>query len=224
MDNEKLTSPLYAMLRKHGIKNICVHKGFLGSFLEPGCQPADMTRAAADWLDLNFIAFHSAYAFEAELAEQAKQAKVKNIYAEIGLLTGVMRSNPQRFAQCLGTQLDGLGADHILWGTDTPVIGPPHWQVQGFQTFTMPDEMIEKNKYQQLTPEVKRQSFGGNVARLFNLDIKKAKQAVEGELLYKRRNDAQTLKGNDTMKPRIPRFTIIHEVTVVVCWRSYGMP
>ena len=58
--------------------------------------------------------FHSAYPFEAELAEQAKKAKVKNIYAEMGLLAGVMTQNPQRFAQCMGTLLDGLGADHIL--------------------------------------------------------------------------------------------------------------
>jgi predicted TIM-barrel fold metal-dependent hydrolase len=152
-----------------------------------------MTRAAADWPDINFIAFHSAYPYEAELAEQAKKAKVKNIYAEMGLLAGVMRSNPQRFAQCMGTLLDGLGPDHIMWGTDTPVIGPPHWQIQGFQSFTIPDEMIEKNKYPQLTAEVKRKIFGENVARLFNIDIKKARQGVESDLLYKMRNDAEPL-------------------------------
>ena len=105
----------------------------------------------------------------------------------------MMRSNPQRFAQCMGTLMDGLGADHILWGTDTPVIGPPHWQIQGFQTFTIPDEIIEKNKYQQLTSEVKRKIFGENVARIFNLDIKKTKQGVENDLLYKMRNDAEAL-------------------------------
>jgi predicted TIM-barrel fold metal-dependent hydrolase len=193
MDDEKLTYPLYAVLRKYGIKNVCVHKGFPGSFLEPGCHPEDMTRAAADWPDINFIAFHSAYPFEAELAEQAKKAKVKNIYAEMGLLAGVLRQSPERYAKCMGTLLDGLGADHILWGTDTPVIGPPHWQVQAFQAFTMPDQMIEKNGYQQLTPEVKRKILGENVARLFNIDIKKAKQEVESDLLYKLRDDEKPL-------------------------------
>lgn len=193
MDDEKVTYPLYQVLRKHGVRNVCVHKGFPGSFLEPGCHPLDMTRAAADFPDLNFIAFHSAYPYEVELAEQAKKAKVKNIYAEMGLLAGVMRQNPKRFAQVMGTLLDGLGADHILWGTDTPVIGPPHWQIQGFQAFTIPDELIEQEKYQQLSAEVKRKIFGENVARLFNIDIAKAKAAVQNDLLYKLRNDATPL-------------------------------
>jgi predicted TIM-barrel fold metal-dependent hydrolase len=193
MDDEKLTYPLYEVLRKHGVRNVCVHKGFPGSFLEPGCHPGDMTRAAQDFPDLNFIAFHSAYPFEEELATQAKAAKVKNIYAEMGLLAGVMLRDPQRFAKCMGTLLDGLGADHILWGTDTPVIGPPHWQIQGFQTFTIPDEMIEKNGYQQLTPAIKHQIFGENVARLFKIDIKSARQAAESDLLHKLRDDGNPL-------------------------------
>jgi hypothetical protein len=103
----------------------------------------------------------------------------------------------------MGTLMDGLGADHILWGTDTPVIGPPHWQIQGFQTFTIPDEMIEKHKYQQLTPEVKQKIFGENVARLFNIDTQKARQGVESDMLYKLRNDGEPLPVTvDTGKTR----------------------
>ena len=154
MDDEKNTYPLYEVLRKHKVKNICVHKGFPGSFLEEYCHPVDMTRAAADFPDLNFIAFHSAYPFDAELAEQAKRAKVKNIYAELGTLAADHVQDPKRYAQLIGGLLDGLGEDNILWGTDTPVIGPPHWQMEDFQAFTMPDEMIERNKYQQLTTEL----------------------------------------------------------------------
>ena len=61
MDDEKNTYPLYEVLRKHGVKNVCVHKGIPGAFIEKYCHPLDMTRAAADFPDLNFIAFHSAY-------------------------------------------------------------------------------------------------------------------------------------------------------------------
>jgi len=193
MDDEKNTYPLYEVLRKHGVKNITVHKGLPGLFLEEYCHTADLTRAAADFPDLNFIAFHCAYPWDAELAEQAKKAKVKNIYTETGGMARLMVQDPTRFATMMGTLIDGLGADHILWGTDTPVIGPPHWQIQGFQAFTIPDEMIEKNKYQQLTPEVKNKILGENVAGLFNIDVKAAKKAVENDLLYKLREDGNPL-------------------------------
>jgi predicted TIM-barrel fold metal-dependent hydrolase len=125
MDDEKNTYPLYEVLRKHGIRNICVHKGLPGIFLEDYCHTGDMVRAAADFPDLNFIAFHCSYPWDAELAEYGRKAKVKNIYAEMGAMAQIMVQNPERFATMMGTLIDGLGADHVLWGTDTPVIGPP---------------------------------------------------------------------------------------------------
>jgi uncharacterized protein len=193
MDDEKNTYPLYQVLRKHGVKNICVHKGIPGAFIEEYCHPGDMIRAAADFPDLNFIAFHSAYPYEAELAEGAKKAKVKNVYAELGALAAVMTSDPPRFAQLMGRLLDGLGEDHIFWGTDTPIFGPPHWAIQAFQAYKIPDEVIEKNKYPQLTPEGKEKMMCHNAARVFNIDIKAAKKAVESDLLYKLRMDGNPL-------------------------------
>ena len=193
MDDEKNTYPLYEVLRKHGVKNVTVHKGLPGIFLEDYCHTGDMVRAAADFPDLNFIAFHCSYPWDAELADYGKKAKVKNIYAEMGAMAQVMVQAPERFATMLGTLIDGLGADHILWGTDTPVIGPPHWQIQGFQAFTIPDQMIEKNNYKQLTTDVKNKILGENAARLFNIDIKAARKAVEGDLLYRLREDGNPL-------------------------------
>jgi predicted TIM-barrel fold metal-dependent hydrolase len=193
MDDEKNTYPLYEVLRKHGVKNITVHKGLPGLFLEEFCHTDDLARAASDFPDLNFIAFHCSYPWEAELAEHGRKSKAKNIYAEMGGMARVMVQDPERFATMMGTLMDGLGADHILWGTDTPVIGPPHWQIQGFQAFTIPDAIIEKHKYQQLTPEVKNKILGENVARLFKIDVKAAKKAVENDLLYKLREDGNAL-------------------------------
>jgi predicted TIM-barrel fold metal-dependent hydrolase len=193
MDDEKNTYPLYEVLRKHGVKNICVHKGIPGAFIEEYCHPGDMIRAAADFPDLNFIAFHSAYPYEAELAEGAKKAKVKNVYAELGALAAVMTTEPQRFAQLLGRLLDGLGEDHIFWGTDTPIFGPPHWAIEAFQAYKIPDEVIAKNNYPQLTEAAKEKIMCHNAARVFNIDIKAAKKAVENDLLYKLRMDGNPL-------------------------------
>jgi predicted TIM-barrel fold metal-dependent hydrolase len=193
MDDEKNTYPLYRVLQKHGVKNICVHKGLPGAFIEQYCHPGDMIRAAADFPDLNFIAFHSAYPYEAELAEGAKKAKVKNVYAELGALAAVMTTDPPRFAQLLGRLLDGLGEDHIFWGTDTPIFGPPHWAIEAFQAYRIPDEVIEKDKYPQLTDQAKEKILCHNAARAFNIDIKAARKAVEGDLLYKLRMDGNPL-------------------------------
>src|SRR5215467_10011873 len=189
LDDEKNTYPLFEVLRRHGIKNVCVHKGLPGIFIEEYCHTADLARAAAAFPDLNFIAFHSSFPWEAELAGHAKATKVKNIYAELGSLARMMRSDPARYAVLIGTLLEGLGADHVLWGTDTPVIGPPHWQIQAFQALTIPDQLIEKNRWPQLTEDAKKKIFGENVARLFDIDIKAAKKSIDGDLLYKLRRD-----------------------------------
>ena len=189
MDDEKNTYPLFETLRRHGVKNVCVHKGLPGIFIEEYCHTTDLARAAADFPDLNFIAFHSAFPWEAELAGQAKAATVKNLYAELGSLARLMRTDPARYAMLIGNLLDGFGPDHILWGTDTPVIGPPRWQIEAFQTFTIPDPLLDQRGYPPLTPEVKDKIFGRNAARLFGIDIAAARQAVEDDLLHKLRDD-----------------------------------
>ena len=193
LDDEKNTYPLFEVLRRYGVKNVCVHKGLPGLFLEKYCHTDDLARAAADFPELNFIAFHSAFPWEAELARQAKAAKVKNLYAELGSLARLMRTDPASYAVLIGNLLDGFGPDHILWGTDTPVIGPPQWQIEAFRTFTIPDELATRRDYLQLTPEVKNKIFGENAARIFGIDIAAARQAIEGDLLYQLRNDRNPL-------------------------------
>jgi uncharacterized protein len=193
MDDEKNTYPLYEVLRKHGVKNICVHKGLPGLFLEEYCHTADLARAAADFPDLNFIAFHCSFPFEAELAGYASKAKVKNIYAEMGGLAPFMFRTPERYAQMLATVLKGLGPDHVLWGTDTPVAGPPHWQIQAFLAYAFPASLVESKGYPELTPEIKQQILGENAARLYNIDIAAARRDISSDLLYRLRMDGNPL-------------------------------
>jgi uncharacterized protein len=73
------------------------------------------------------------------------------------------------------------------------VIGPPHWQIEAFQTFTIPEELAAQHGYPQLTPEVKNRIFGENAARIFGIDIAAARQAIERDLLYKLRDDHNPL-------------------------------
>ena len=115
LDDEKNTYPLFEVLRRHGLKNVCVHKGLPGLFLEEYCHTDDLARAAAAFPDLNFIAFHSAFPWEAELAGHAKAAKVKNIYAELGTLarirvTRVRRRGGGAIAAACGRRGAGVNA------------------------------------------------------------------------------------------------------------------
>jgi hypothetical protein len=43
------------------------------------------------------------------------------------------------------------------------------------------------------TPEVKNKTFGENAARIFEIDIAAARQAIEGDLLYNPRDDRNPL-------------------------------
>jgi len=113
-----------------------------------------------------------------------------------GTFTGDLHRMANWFESCgvlIGNLLDGFGADHIIWGTDTPVIGPPHWQIEAFQTYTIPEELAAQYHFSRLTPEVKNKIFGENAARIFGIDIAAARQAIEGDLLYKLRDDRSPL-------------------------------
>jgi predicted TIM-barrel fold metal-dependent hydrolase len=114
----------------------------------------------------------------------------------------MMRSDPARYAVLIGTLLNGFGADYILWGTDTPVIGPPRWQIEAFQTFTTPEGVAAQRGYQQLTPEVKNKIFGENAARIFGIDIEAARQAIEGDLLYRLRESTSDLSSLEDVRPQ----------------------
>jgi predicted TIM-barrel fold metal-dependent hydrolase len=203
MDDEQKTYPLFEACRKLGVKNICVHKGLPGNFLEEYCHPGDLVHAAADFPDLNFVAFHCAFPYDGELVEEVKKRKVNNVYVDTGTLAHKMLTDPHRYATLMGTLIKGLGAEHILWGTDTPVIGPPHWQIQAFQSFQIPEELAEKENYARLTRDVKNKIFGENAARLFNIDIAKARREIENELLYKLRADGNPLA--QPVKPGVER-------------------
>ena len=63
--------------------------------------------------------------------------------------------------------------------------------------------MIEKFKYQQLTAEAKEMILTHNAARVFNIDIKAARKAVDNDFLYKLRQDGNPLPVTRP-GPRVP--------------------
>jgi predicted TIM-barrel fold metal-dependent hydrolase len=172
-DDEKRAYPMWEKARELGIKNIGCHKGIpFGQFMARYAHAEDFDKACDDFLDLNFIAFHSAWPYHGELAAmKGFKPQRNNMYCEIGsTFAATVTSRPMECAHVLGTLVRDLGADYVMWGTDSLLWGNPQWQIDAFRRFRIPDELIDGYGYPQLTDEVKAKILGGNAARLWGLE------------------------------------------------------
>jgi predicted TIM-barrel fold metal-dependent hydrolase len=171
-DDQKKAYPIWERCRKLGIKNIGCHKGIpFGQFMARYAHPEDFDAAADDFLDLNFIAYHSAWPYHGELAAlKGFKPQRKNLYCEVGsTFAATVTNRPLECAHVLGTLLRELGPDYVMWGTDSLLWGNPQWQIDAFRKFRIPDQLAEGHGYPPLTDEVKAKVFGLNAARIWNL-------------------------------------------------------
>jgi uncharacterized protein len=171
-DDQKLAYPIWEECRKLGIKNVGCHKGIpFGQFMARYAHPEDLDAVADDFLDINFIAFHSAWPYQNELAAlKGFKPQRKNLYSEVGsTFAATVTNRPVECAHVLGTLLRDLGTDYVMWGTDSALWGNPQWQIDAFRKFRIPDQLVEGHGYPQLTDEVKAKVFGLNAARLWGL-------------------------------------------------------
>jgi uncharacterized protein len=181
-DDEKLAYPIWEHCRQLGIKNIGCHKGIpFGQFMARYAHPEDFDRVADDFLDLNWIAFHSAWPYHQELAAlKSFKPQRHNLYCELGsVFAATVTNRPLECAHVLGTLLRDLGPDSILWGTDSPLWGVAQWQIDAFRKFQIPDQLVEGHGYPQLTEDIKRKIFGQNAARLWGINAEEKKAQIQ---------------------------------------------
>jgi predicted TIM-barrel fold metal-dependent hydrolase len=217
MDDEKVAYPFWERSKKHGIKNLCVHKGLpLGFFNEKACMPLDLEKAAKDWPDLNFIVYHSGFRGMGPLAAGTgpkvedpksndpqeipwisdivrilkRNPGIKNIYFELGSTFGQTSArDPVQCLHLLGQMLQVGEADHILWGTDSIWGGSPQSQIDRLRRLKMTPELRDKYHYPELTEAIKNQIFGLNAARLFGVDPKAKREAIKADKLTQLRQE-----------------------------------
>jgi hypothetical protein len=206
MDDEKVAYPFWERTLKLGVKNVCVHKGLpIGIFNEEHCHPRDLLKAAKDFPQLNFIAYHSGFRGFNPLRPNEKKNSdpqeipwisdllrickenpaVKNIYFELGSTFGQTSAYaPEVCMHMLGQMLQvPNGQDRILWGTDSIWGGSPQSQIVRLRRLQIKDELIEQHGYPQLTDAIKDKIFGLNAARLFNVDVKAVRKAIKTDKL-----------------------------------------
>ena len=197
VDDEKIAYPMLERARKLGVKRICLHKGLpLGPVADYN-HPRDLIKAAKDFPDLDFVAYHAGLLSVSATSQSAevpwtsdfcrmkqKEPAIKNIYMELGSTFGQLATtNPTACAHLLGQVIATFGADHVLWGTDSIWYGTPQWQIEAFRRFEIPDALIEKHGYAPLTRPVKEQIFGLNAARLFGVDVNAKRNEIPSDYL-----------------------------------------
>ena len=204
-DDEKLMYPFYEKIAKAGIRNVCIHKGLFAPAIAqkfprllPYADVSDIGRAAKDWPQLNFLVYHSAYrwvganpadamaefdrtgrsSWTSDLAAIPEKYGVTNVYGDLGqIFAWTAVAEPRLAAALMGMLVEGLGPDHIVWGTDAVWTGAPQWQIEGLRRLEIPEDMQKKHGFKPLGPPtgpIKTAIFGGTSAALYGLAPKHA--------------------------------------------------
>jgi len=77
---------------------------------------------------------------------------------------------PVQAAHAIGKLLKRVGAERVMWGTDSIWFGSPQPQIMAMRAFQITPEFQHVYGYPALTADVKAAIFGLNAARLFNVD------------------------------------------------------
>jgi len=198
LDDEKLMYPFYEKAAKAGIRSVCIHKGLFPKAAEERlphlaafASVADVGKAAKDWPQLNFAIYHSGFrhvggpptdgleewektgrlSWVSDLAEIPEKFGVKNVYGDLGAIFGwTVIAQPKVAAAMMGILIKGLGADHIIWGTDSIWTGSPQWQIEAMRRLEIPEDMQKQHGFAPLGAAdgpVKNAVFAENGFRLF---------------------------------------------------------
>jgi uncharacterized protein len=174
--------------RHIGIKRVCVHKGLSGVGGGPAAfaSPVDIGPAAAANPDISFVVYHSG--FESANPERAYDPAGRgidrlitslrdagigpraNVYAELGSTWFLSMRDPDQAAHVVGKLLVAVGAERVVWGTDSIWYGSPQSQIEAFRAFQITPEYQERFGYPALTDDVKQRILGLNSLELYGVD------------------------------------------------------
>lgn len=196
LDDEQVAYPFYKYTLELGVKNLCIHKGLHVVVLnEEYCRAKDVEKAVLDWPQLNFIIYHSAFPRVEDITDiRWMKPQITNLYGELGSTFAMnVVGAPELAAHVLGKVVTHLGPDHVIWGTDSLWWGSPQWQIEALRRFRIPDRLVEGYGYTQLTDETKSKILGLNAARLWNIDVEKARREIASDRISQVKADKERL-------------------------------
>ena len=175
------------------------------------CNVNDVGQAAKDWPQLNFVIYHSAYRWVAgpggtaanawdqlqrtgrvdwvtDLAHIPSQYGVNNVYADLGqIFAHSNMAEPRVAAYMLGVMIAGMGADHVVWGTDSLWTGAPQWQIEALRRMEIPEDIQKTYGLKPMGPAngpVKTAILGQNNARLYGFSPKQQAEVLTDKVAY----------------------------------------
>ncbi|MCX7912586.1 MAG: amidohydrolase family protein [Dehalococcoidales bacterium] len=171
--NDERLWPFYKRCEELGVI-VSIHTGF--SWCPPGkskyCVPILLEDVVNDFWDLKVIAFHAGWPYCHDLNMIALTHP--NVYISLSLIMSWSQNAPRRLAEIIGEAIQFAGPERIIWGTDFYGAGGLiRLAVEGLRKFEMPEDLQKGYGYAPVTDEVKRMIFGGNLARLLNIDTSK---------------------------------------------------
>ena len=184
--NDPMVFPLYEKCIELGIKNMHFHKG-------PAVEPLSLSKFDVRdidepaWLypELNFIIDHVGLPRLEDFCWIA--TRCPNVYGSLAVANMFVHNEPRHFAEIMANLLFWIGPDRIIWGTDFP-IWYPHWLLDDFMAFQLPED-LKAEYHVDLTDEIKQKIIGGNIARLYGIDIESKLKTIENDELAQRKRE-----------------------------------
>ena len=107
--------------------------------------------------------------------------------------------DPIMMGHMLGSLMKSFGSDHIIWGTDCLWWGSPQWIIQAMHRFRMPEQLMERWGYPEITAEDKEKIFGLNAAKVFKVDVDTRRNAIPTDYMSRYKaayNDRGLMRDN----------------------------
>jgi predicted TIM-barrel fold metal-dependent hydrolase len=192
----------------------------------------DVPKAAKDWPGLNFVIYHGALRpfledpaielaeFEktgsirwvTDLAKMPKKYGINNVYAELGTTFATSAvANPRFAAAVVGQLVNEMGADRVVWGSDSVWYGSPQWQIEAMRRLEIPDDLMQKmgwkSKLGAADGEIKNKIFGLNSAKIYNYKIQAEYERLGQDklALMKQEYDREGVERNNAFYGYVPK-------------------
>ncbi len=211
LSDEDSGVPYIEKARQLGVRNICVHKGIpfgKQSYEHSLCD--DIGVVARRYPDVNFLIYHSGYVpGQAEGPynpdrNEGVDSLVRtllhndippnsNVYAELGSTWRFLSMrDPQSAAHTLGKLIHYVGANNVLWGTDSVWYGSPQDQIQAFRAFQIPTELREQYGYAEITPMLRARIFGLNATVPYGISVEEVLNSAASDDIARQKPEYAT--------------------------------